>query len=86
MRRTPRQGRGNAWTLKFGDDETHAADDAVRRRFMRTERKKLNGEGKRERAENEPSIVEFDITENESGAATNGIEGPLVGAVGRREV
>jgi hypothetical protein len=38
---------------------------------VRSERKKLDGEGKRERAENEPSIVEFGITEDESGAATD---------------
>jgi hypothetical protein len=50
---------------------------------VRFERKKLNREGKRERAEDEPSIVEFDITEEESSSATDCKEGPLVSAVRR---
>jgi hypothetical protein len=58
---------------KLGDDETDTTDDIVRRGFVRSKGKKLNREGKRERAEDEPTIVEFDITENEAGAATDGI-------------
>jgi len=68
---------------KFGDDETYAANDVVRWSFVRSERKKLYGECKRERAEDESSLVEFDITEDEACAATDGIESPLVSAVGR---
>jgi hypothetical protein len=44
---------------------------------VRFERKKLNREGKRERAEDEPSIVEFEIAEDEAGAATDGILAPF---------
>ena len=53
---------------------------------MRFDRKKLNREGERERAEDEPSIIEFDETEDEACTATDGIEGTLVGAVGRERV
>jgi hypothetical protein len=71
---------------KLRDDETDTADDVVGWRFVRFERKQLNREGKRERAEDEPPIVEFEIAEDEAGAATDGIEGALVGAVGRKRV
>jgi hypothetical protein len=71
---------------KLGDDETDTADDVVRRGFVRSKGKKLDREGRRERAEDEPTIVEFDKTEDEAGTATDGIEGPLVGAVRRKRV
>jgi hypothetical protein len=49
-----------------------------------SERKKLHRIIYRERAEDERSIVEFDITEEESCAATDCKECPLMSAV-RRE-
>ena len=62
---------------KLRDDETDTADDVVGWRFVRFERKKLNREGKREWAEDEPSIVEFDKTEDEAGTATDSILAPF---------
>jgi len=58
---------------KLRDDETDTTDDVVGWRFVRFERKQLNREGKRERAEDEPSIVEFEIAEDEASATTDGI-------------
>ena len=87
MRRATPLRRGDAGGgSKLRDDETDTADDVVGWRFVRFERKKLNREGKRERPEDEPSIVEFEIAEDEAGAATDGIEGELLGAVGRKRV
>lgn len=76
-----RRCRGDS---KLGDDETYTADDVVGWRFVRFEHKKLDGISKRERAEDEPSIVEFDVTEGESGSATDCKQGALVSSV-RRE-
>jgi hypothetical protein len=46
----------------------------------------LNWEGKRERAEDESAIVELDVPKDEASAATDGIEGLLVGPVRRQRV
>jgi hypothetical protein len=58
---------------KLGDDETDTADDVVRRGFVRSKGEKLDWEGRRERAEDEPAIVEFDKTKDEADTATDGI-------------
>ncbi len=71
---------------QLGDDETHTAYDVVRWRFVRSEREKLDWECKGEWAEDESSVVEFDVTEDEASTTTNSVEGSLMGAVRRERI
>jgi hypothetical protein len=72
--------------LEFGEDETDATDEIVGWRFVRGERDELDGEVAGVGSEDEASFVEVDEAEQERGAAADGIECGLVGAVGSQRV
>jgi len=68
--------------LEFGEDQADAAYDVVGWGFVVGEGKELDGEVAGPGAEDETALVEVDVAEEEGGAATNGVESGLVGAVG----
>jgi hypothetical protein len=75
-------GTGALGTLEFGEDEADAAYDVVGWGFVGCERKELDGEVAGVGAEDETAFVEVDEAEEEGGAAADGVERGLVGAVG----
>ncbi len=68
--------------LEFGEDQADAAYDVVGWGFMGGQGEQLDGEVAGVRAEDETAFVEVDEAEQEGGAAANGVERGLVGAVG----
>ena len=70
-----------AFDLEFGEDEADAADDVVAGGFVCGQGKKLDGEVTGVWAEDETALVEVDEAEKEGGAATDGVESGLMGAV-----
>jgi hypothetical protein len=71
-----------AAVLEFGEDQADAADDVVGGSFVGGEGEELDGEIAGPGSEDETAFVEVDEAEEEGGAATNGVEGGLVGSVG----
>ena len=74
-------GRKNC-LLEFGEDEADAAYDVVGWGFVGGEGEELDGEVAGVGAEDETAFVEVDEAEEEGGAAADGVEGGLMGAVG----
>jgi len=72
--------------LEFGEDEADAAYDVVGRGFVGGEGEKLDGEVAGVGAEDEAAFVEVHEAEQEGGAASDGVESGLVGAVGGERV
>ena len=72
--------------LEFGEDEADATHKIVGRRLVRCERDELDGEVAGVGSEDEAAFVEVDEAEEERGAAADGIECGLVGAVGSQRV
>ena len=68
--------------LEFGEDEADAAYDVVGWGFVGGEGEELDGEVAGVGAEDETAFVEVDEAEEEGGAAADGVERRLVGAVG----
>jgi hypothetical protein len=79
-------GSGGTEGLEFGEDEADAAYDVVGWGFVGGEGKELDGEVAGVGAEDEAALVEVDEAEEECGAAADGVEGGLVGAVGGERV
>ena len=67
---------------EFGEDEADAAYEVVGWGFVGGEGKELDGKVARVGTEDETAFVEVDEAEEERGAAADGIEGGLMGAVG----
>src|ERR1700678_151372 len=72
--------------LEFGEDEADAADYVVGWGFVCGEGKELDGEVAGPGAEDEAAFVEVYEAEEESGAAADGVERRLMGAVGSEGV
>ena len=82
--RRDRRGAGSVSGLRsnFGEDEADSADDVVGWSFVGGEGEKLDGEVAGVGAEDEAAFVEVDEAKEEGGAATDGVEGGLMGPVG----
>ena len=73
---------GWAGCLEFGEDEADAAYDVVCWGFVGGQREELDGKVAGVGAKDETAFVEVDEAEEERGAATDCVEGGLMGAVG----
>jgi hypothetical protein len=72
--------------LELGEDEADAAYDVVGWGFVRGERQELDGEIAGVGTEDEAAFVVVYEAEQERGAATDGVESGLMGAVGGERV
>ena len=72
--------------LEFGEDEANAAHDVVGWGFVGGEGEELDGERAGVGAEDETALIKVNEAEEKGGAATDGVERGLMGAIGGQGV